>query len=196
MSSVPRVILLDSNAYFRLARSIQPLLLQRFGGPPPYALKVLEDSDQEFSRSIRLQSKFYWVADSEFSLDRKKSQYSVRGKIASQVKNAITYLIHQAASSCIDLSLVDLRVLAVGYARSFPVVTDDRGMQEIAGSFGIECWSTMKLLMLMLDCERISMEKIHEIVEYWHAENDLPSPLRVFQQIYKELFTEDCPVRQ
>ena len=46
MSSPPRVILLDSNAYFRLARSIHPLLSQLFGDPPPYALKVLEDLDK------------------------------------------------------------------------------------------------------------------------------------------------------
>lgn len=40
------------------------------------------------------------------------------------------------------------------------------------------------------------LDEKHEIVECWHAGNDLPSPLRVFQQIYKELFTEGCPIRQ
>lgn len=40
MSLAPRVILLDSNAYFRLARSIHPLLAGAFGPSPPYSLFV------------------------------------------------------------------------------------------------------------------------------------------------------------
>ena len=192
MSSGPRVILLDSNAYFRLARSIHPLLSQQFGDPPPYTLKVLADLDREFLRSNRLQSKFRWVANSEFSSDRKGSQYSVLGKIASKVGIAMSYLAQEAARSCTDLSFVDLRVLAVGHARKFPVITDDRGMQKIATDFGIECWPTLKLLKLMLVCERINMGKIREVVEYWHAENDLPNSFLEFRQFYKELFNEDC----
>ena len=41
MSPAPRVVLLDSCAYFRLARSIHPLLAPTFGPPPPYSLFVL-----------------------------------------------------------------------------------------------------------------------------------------------------------
>ncbi len=93
MSSAPRVILLDSNAYFRLARSIRPLLSQPFGDPPPYALKVIEDLDRELSRSHRLNSKFHWVAEPEYSSDRKASQYSARGKTAPQVDRALSYLV-------------------------------------------------------------------------------------------------------
>ena len=38
MSPPPRVLLLDSCSYFRLARSIHPLLAETFGPPPPYSL--------------------------------------------------------------------------------------------------------------------------------------------------------------
>ena len=129
MSSPPRVIVLDSNAYFRLARSIRPLLSQPFGDPPPYALKVLHDLDKEFAKSIRLVSKFHWVSDPEYCKDRISAQYLASGKTASQVEMALSYLIYQAKEERIDLSHIDLKVLAVGRARHFPVITDDKGMQ-------------------------------------------------------------------
>lgn len=194
MSSAPRVILLDSNSYFRLARSIRPLLSQPFGDPPPYALKVIEDLDREFSRSHRLNSKFHWVADPEYSSDREASQYSARGKTAPQVDRALSYLVKMAADSCVDLSYIDLKVLALGHARRFPVVTDDRGMQKIAEIFGIECWPTLKLLKLMLDCGRIDLYKVKEVIEYCDAENDIPGHINDFRKLYVEIFKGQCPI--
>ncbi len=128
MSYSSQIILLDSNAYFRIALSIHPLLQDLFGHAPSYALKVLEDLDKEFSRNRRLISKFHWVANPEYRMDRKSAQYSARGKTAPQVETALSYLIYQAKLESIDVSYVDLKALAVGYARSFPVITDDRGM--------------------------------------------------------------------
>ena len=194
MSSPPRVILLDSNAYFRLARSIRPLLSQSFGDPPPYVMKVIGDLDREFKRNHRLSSKFHWVSEKKYSVDRENSQYLARGKTATQVDNALSYLSYQAKVESIDISYVDLKVLAVGYARNFPVITDDKGMQKLAETFCIKCCSTLKLLKLMLDCERIDTGKIHETVEYWNAENDLPNSLHDFKQIYKEIFNEASPI--
>jgi hypothetical protein len=47
MSTPPQVMLLDSNAYFRMARSIHPLLQETFGTSPRYSLLVLADLDDE-----------------------------------------------------------------------------------------------------------------------------------------------------
>lgn len=188
MSVPPRVILLDSNAYFRLARSIHPLLSQTFGDPPPYSLKVLEDLEKEFAKSSRLISKFHWVADFEYRKDREAAQYRARGKTASQVEMALSYLISQAKAEFIDLSYIDLKVLTVGYARHFPVITDDKGMQKLAKSLEIECWSTIKLLKLMVDCKRIDTAKVQEVVEYWEADNDLPLSKQDFELQYRKLF--------
>ncbi len=194
MSSAPRVILLDSNAYFRLARSIRPLLSQSFGDPPPYVLKVLEDLYKEFARNPRLTSKFHWVADSEYVSDLEASQYSARGKTATQVETALSYLVKQSIISAIDVSIIDLKVLAVGHARGFPVITDDKGMQQLAELFDIECWPTLKLMKLMLDCKRIDLNKVKEVVEYWDAENDLPRHIEDFRRLYVEFFNGKCPV--
>jgi hypothetical protein len=194
MSSAPRVILLDSNAYFRLARSIHPLLSQSFGEPPPYVLKVLEDLYREFARNPRLTSKFHWVADAEYASDLEDSQYSARGKTATQVDTALSYLVNQSIISGIDVSIIDLKVLAVGHARAFPVITDDKGMQQLSEMFGIECWPTLKRMKLMLDCKRIDINKVKEVVEYWDSENDLPRHKNDFQRLYVELFNGECPI--
>jgi hypothetical protein len=194
MSAAPRVILLDSNAYFRLARSIRPLLSQSFGDPPPYVLKVLEDLDREFIRSRRLISIFRWVADSEYCADREASLYSARGKTATQVETALSYLVKQSIISGINVSIIDLKAFAVGYARGFPVITDDKGMQQLAELFDIKCWPTLKLMKLMLDCKRIDLNKVKEVVEYWDAEKDLPRHIEDFRRLYVEFFKGKCPV--
>lgn len=49
-------ILLDSNSYFRLAKSIHPLLFQEFGNKK-YCLYVLPELDKEYERQPRLKNK-------------------------------------------------------------------------------------------------------------------------------------------
>jgi len=63
-SKMPKLILLDSCAYFRLGVSFRPLLF-RLTGDPEYALKVLSDLDCEYNRNPRLKTKFWWVNQKE-----------------------------------------------------------------------------------------------------------------------------------
>lgn len=53
-------ILVDSNSYFRLAKSIRPLLNVTFGDED-YCLYVLKELEKEYDRNSRLQTKFEWV---------------------------------------------------------------------------------------------------------------------------------------
>ncbi len=194
MSGGPKVILLDSNAYFRLAQSIRPLLKPRYGPPPSYSLLVLKELDQEYLRSARLRSRFNWFSGREYVSDREKNRYTVSGAGARLVDIAFSYLARQADSEGLNLAREDIQALAVGHARGFPVVTDDRGMQRLAGIFGIECWSTLALLKHMVDHGRIDFNIVRQVVEYWHAEQDLPWPLNELRRRYKEFFSEDCPI--
>ena len=52
-----RKLLLDSNAYLRLAQSIHPLLFVEFGEDRT-CLYLTEDFEREFARSRRLGTKF------------------------------------------------------------------------------------------------------------------------------------------
>jgi hypothetical protein len=53
-------ILLDSNAYLRLANSFHPLLHEPFG-KDQYALYLIPEFQKEFDKNPRLANKFGWV---------------------------------------------------------------------------------------------------------------------------------------
>lgn len=104
MSAAPRVILLDSNAYFRLALSISPLLAQKFGSPPPFQLKVIDEVEKEYARNPRLKTKFHWLCDHEHVADRKAQTYHCRMKVTTQVDAAFSFLANYASTNALNLS--------------------------------------------------------------------------------------------
>ncbi len=190
--SAPRVILLDSNAYFRLARSIHPLLAGFFGEPPPYSLFVLRVLDEEYFGSPRLRTKFEWVNEPRYRADRETKRYSPAGKSAKEVQTAFTYLERHARQQGLNLAPEDLRALAVGLARGFPVVTDDGAMEQVASIFAIEVWSVIKLLRVMVNQERIDVNQVDVLLKYLDYENDLPMSKGTLRKLYKEYFGRDC----
>ena len=194
MSPAPRVILLDSCAYFRLARSIHPLLAPTFGPPPPYSLFVLAALDDEYLTSAKLKHKFEWVNAAEYKADREGKKYACRGKNANEAETAFSYLAAYAKSNNLLLAPEDLKALAVGFARKIPVVSDDRAVRQVAEAHAIECWLTLDFLKLMLDCGRIDLTKVNEILEYWDHENDLPRRLQEMRDHYNRLFGGECPI--
>jgi len=62
-------ILVDSNAYFRLAQSIHPLLNVVFG-KQCYCLYCLKELQDEYNRNPRLVNSFSWVNDPEYVKNR------------------------------------------------------------------------------------------------------------------------------
>jgi len=58
-------ILLDSNAYLRLANSFHPLLHEPFG-KDRYALYLILEFQKEFDKNPRLANKFGWVTGGQF----------------------------------------------------------------------------------------------------------------------------------
>lgn len=194
MSPVPRVVLLDSCAYFRLARSIRPLLAPTFGPPPPYSLFVLAALDDEYLTSSRLRHKFEWVNTEEYKNDRQNKRYACRGKNTKDADNAFSYLAAYAKTNCLTVAPEDLKALAVGFARNIPVVSDDRAVWKVAEAHDIKCWLTLDLLKLMVDCRHIDLAKVNEILEYWNHENDLPCGLQELRDHYRRLFGGVSPV--
>ena len=194
MSPAPRVILLDSCAYFRLARSVHPLLAGTFGPDPPYSLFVLAVLDVEYLTSSRLKHKFEWVNGTAYKQDRRDKTYVCRGKGANEVERAFSFLAGYAKQNELTLARADLMALAVGFVRKIFVVTDDRDVRYVADTHDIECMGTLDLLKLMLDAGRIIMSNVNEVLEYLDHENDLPMGKRELRQRYKTLFNNRCPV--
>lgn len=194
MSASSQDVLLDSNAYFRLGNSVRPLLQQSFGSSPCYSLHILAELDDEYASNIRLQHKFEWVIQAEYRTDRTARRYELRGEERTQALTAFSYLDAYATEQGINLSREDLKALAAGLVKRIPIVSDDRGMAMVAEANGIECWSTLKLLHVMLAGGRVDMETVTQIIEYWEYEKDLPMALPRLRELFQELFGEECPI--
>ena len=83
-------LLLDTNAYLRLAYTIHPLLFASFGDEN-YTLYVIEDFQVEFNRQPRVKKKFAWVNENKFMLNREKF-LTMSNKEKKDIKWAETYI--------------------------------------------------------------------------------------------------------
>lgn len=181
-------ILLDSTSYFRLAKSIHPLLDVEFG-TENYCLYVLNELDHEFDNNPRLQTKFAWVNNPEYRDNRTKKLYLSR-KDKRAIKNTWGFIWDHTINNQIGLSRIDVIGLSHGYVLGIPVVTDDGDMREVAAVHVIQKMKTLELLALMLKCEHITMDKVRQIAAYWDYEIDKPKD---FHKDYKRLFGELPP---
>lgn len=186
---VPTNILLDSNAYFRLARSIHPLLNQEFGDTKRYRLYVIADLEKEFARSRRLQNKFSWVDAQEYR-DNRACKIQISRKEQKVIKQTYDYIANHARSEGLGTSYVDIMALVTAHVLDIQIVTDDQDMLALADAFGIATSTTLGLMHLMLDTKHIEMDVVRQICEYWQYERDIPAN---FRRDYSTLFGEEPP---
>lgn len=181
-------ILVDTNAYFRLAQSIRPLLKAEFGDEH-YCLYVVKELQQEFNRNPRLRNRFPWVGDAEYTENR-ADRLQVSKKERNEIDQTFEFIFDHARMAYPGVSRVDVKILAHAYILGIPVVTDDGDMLALANDFEIRTLRVLDLLKLMLDCEHIAMPKVREIAEYLAYIKDKP---RDYWRDYKKLFGEDPP---
>lgn len=181
-------ILLDSNAYFRLAQSIRPLLNTKFGSNN-FCLYVLKELQDEYEKNPRLKNSFSWVNDPEYTENRSNRLQTTREE-QQEIKRAYDFILHYVRNVHPGVSKVDVLCLAHAEQLGISVVTDDEEMRLAAKDYGIKTLKTLDLLKLMLDCEHISIEKIREIGSYWVYLKDRPKD---FRKDYRKLFGEDPP---
>ena len=158
-------VLVDSNSYFRLAKSIHPLLFQTFG-QDNYCLYVLPDLDHELGKSRRLKSKFSWALEDEY-IENRNHYPKVGRKQQKEIDNAYEYIWNYIETDSPGPSRVDARYLAYAYVLGISVVTDDADMLAVAKAFDIKTLRTLDLMKLMVDSEHIDMNKVREIVSFW-----------------------------
>lgn len=173
--------LLDSNAYFRLAKSFHPLLGGPFG-PQKLVLQVLAEVDREYSRNPKLDSKFSWVSQAQYAHNRKSNLLVATGDEAENIKHAGWFIRDWRRDSrklfqenrATPPSPVDCAVLAHGYVLGATVVTDDGGMVIAAREFNIKPIGSHELLKLLLDAKTVTLEQVRAAVAYLDYEKDLP----------------------
>ncbi len=167
-------ILLDSNAYLRLANSFHPLLHESFG-KQNYMLYIIPEFQKEFDKSPRLKNKFGWVNQPEYVENRKRRIRITRSQ-KEQVRLTYSYIWEHNISQGLGASRVDVRALAYGAVLGVPVITDDSDMTELGKVFGIEVKGLLDLLKLMYDAKRIDIQEIRTLLDYLQYNRDLPYP--------------------
>ena len=183
-----RRFLLDTNSYFRLAKSIHPLLGTNFG-LDPCRLFVLKELDNEFEKNARLQNKFAWVVEAEYKANR-TAQLALSRNEQKDVGTAVGFIRNNSNQRLLGLSKIDVLVLAVGYVLGVVVVTDDDAMQDAAEVFGIKAMKSLNLLQVMCNVGHIDMAKVRQTVSYWDYERDKPKNC---DEEYLRLFNESPP---
>ena len=190
------LVLLDTNAYLRLAKRIRPLLGQKFG-QKDYVLTILKDVEEEVHRSARLKYNYPWF--DAVSLADERLAHSPRLSKEDKAKlAAATSVIHglvqmDAARFMVKgrspPSFIDCRVLAFGQIRPAIVVTDDLGMHELANMLDIEIWHGPELMKKMLSAKAINNDLVREIYTALEANNDLtPAWLEAKHSAFAKLF--------
>ena len=181
-----RKILLDTNAYLRLAQTIRPLLGKSFG-KENFTLYIHKRFDEEISKSPRLKSKFYWVNQNEYVQNRKK-KLQLSNTEKEEIEFAFNFIWEYQNEFSLGLSRVDIYCVATALTLDIPLVTDDKNMIRTCREYDVEVFSTLRLLKLMLEKNFIDFNMINEIVEYWKYENDLPISSNEFQKLFRTFF--------
>ena len=190
MSATSTLVLLDTNAYLRLAKRVRPMLGVGFG-QKNYVLTILKDVEEEVHRSGALKFKFPWFDSEDLAAERVAKQIRLSADEKGQLYAAQSVLrgwvlMNPAAYTTAGRSppsLTDCRVLAFGQIRAVIVVTDDLGMHKLAQDFGISVWHGHELLKKMLTAKLITNEQVKNIFEALELNGDLTETWRQAKHI-------------
>lgn len=180
-------ILVDTNAYIRMARSIRPLLFCEFGANQ-YCLYIIPELNQEL-KNKRLTSKFPWVEEAEYADNRKNFPVLSRKQKAS-INDTFDFIWNYVKENLIGTSRVDALYISYAIELGIPVVTDDQEMMSLAAAFDCKAIPTLQVLKIMLDAGHIDMKMIDSLVNYWRYIEDEPANL---VKDYKRLFGKKIP---
>ena len=168
-------ILVDTNAYLRLAKTVHPLLFSPFGDNE-YCLYILPELNHELT-SHRLINKFHWIEEDEF-VENRNHFPTIGKKVKKSIDQTFSYLWDHVQSELPGPSRIDALYIAYALELDIPVVTDDQDMVELAIAFDCKVMSTLELLKIMLDCGHTDMKTIKGLVDYWLYIGDRPANLK------------------
>lgn len=167
-------ILIDTNAYLRLAKTIRPLLFVSFG-ENEYCLYIIPELNAELANH-RLATKFPWIDEAEYQQNRQYTPKLSR-KQQQSIKQTFDYIWDYVQTDLPGPSKVDALYIAYALELGVPVVTDDQDMTGLAHAFDAKVMPTLELLKLMLDYGHIDMKTIQGLIDYWCYIGDRPANL-------------------
>lgn len=173
-------VLLDTNAYLRIAKRIQPLLGVEFG-QLPYSLSILKLVEDEVYRQSRLTLRYPWFGNENLVEERLANAIRLKREEREHIEVATGVLLDHVANNVGDFtfggrsppSRVDCYCLAFGQVRSAIVVTDDIGMHDLAKVFELPVWHGPELLKKLLSAKMIDNDKVREIYTALETNQDM-----------------------
>lgn len=188
------LVLLDTNAYLRLAKRIHPMLGVKFG-QKEYVLTILKITEDEVHKSPRLSYKFPWFDNRDLAAERLAKQVRLQPgeKQLINISKGVfrQHVLENAANYKTPPSPADCYILAFGQIRPAVVVTDDLSMHQLAKEFDLEksVWHGHQLLHKMLSGKHIDKQLVVEIFEALELNADLPKSWReVKHTVFKKVF--------
>lgn len=189
-------MLLDTNAYLRLAKRVKPLLGKEFG-QKGYVLTILKQVEDEVHGSSRLRFLYPWFDEPDFTNERLAMRIRLNKDEKEQLDAATSVLrAHVLGNAAAYTSQgrsppspTDCFILAFGQIRPAIVATDDLGMHLLAKDFDVPVWHGHELLKKMLSAKLIDNALVREIYEAVENNNDLPNSWRVAKHTaFKKIF--------
>ena len=173
------LVLLDTNAYLRLAKRVRPMLGIKFG-QKEYVLTILKITEDEVHKSSRLRYKFPWFDNPELAAERLAKQVRLKPdeKQLIDITQGIfrRHVVENAANYKTPPSPADCYILAFGQVRPAIVVTDDLSMHTLAKEFELDksIWHGYEPLHKMLSGKQINKQLVVEVYEALENNGDLP----------------------
>jgi hypothetical protein len=175
------LVLLDTNAYLRLAKRVRPAVGVKFG-QKGYVLTIHKSVEDEVHRNPRLRAAYPWFDGQEFASERlaKQVRLSDADKASIQVAKSVLHGWVLAdpepytSGGRSPPGPTDCWLLALGQVKPAIVVTDDLGMHALAKDFGILVWHGYELLDKLRSAKVVDPPLIREIYEALEANGDLP----------------------
>ncbi|MEX2130537.1 MAG: hypothetical protein WD772_03550 [Pseudohongiellaceae bacterium] len=189
-------MLLDTNAYLRIAKRIRPLLGVPFA-QKGYVLTVLKQVEDEVHRSPKLKFIFPWFDETELAEERVAQRIRLKPDEKLQIESMKSVLLAHVAEHIHDYtsnrhsppSPTDTYILAFGQLRSAIVVTDDLGMHRLAADFDIPVWHGYELLKKMLGAKQIDKAKVVEIYSALENNGDLQDSWKAVRHtVFRKVF--------
>ncbi len=175
------LVLLDTNAYLRLAKRVRPVIGIKFG-QKDYVLTVHRTTEDEVHRCPRLRSLFPWFDDQEYAIERMAKQIRLSAHEHTEINAAQSVLRAFVLQDPMRFmvgkrqppSENDCFLLAIAQVKPAIVVTDDLGMHSLASDFGLIIWHGCELLHKLLSAKTIDRVLVQEIYDALEANGDLP----------------------
>lgn len=190
------LVLLDTNAYLRLAKRIRPLLGIAFG-QKQYVPTVLKQVEDEVRKNPRLKFNYPWFSDADLAAERLSKQIRLSAEERTQIEAAASVLRAYVLTDTYGYTTLgrsppsptDCFLLAFGQVRPAIVVTDDLGMHKLAADFDIVVWHGHELMKKMLGAKAIDNQRVREVFDALENNGDLP---RSWQEVkhteFRKLF--------